>query len=93
MKAEQISLKESIAEVNTIKVTDKQVDGLDRLIYNHCLNKTALADFFGKSRNTFSKIVTEMQAKKIIGEPIFQNKNHLYTRFDVQMIMEELGYV
>ncbi|WBM62639.1 ParA family protein (plasmid) [Providencia sp. PROV188] len=91
MKAEQISLKESIAEVNTIKVTDEQVDGLDRLIYNHCLNKTALADFFGKSRNTFSKIVTEMQAKKIIGEPIFQNKNHLYTRFDVQVIMEELG--
>lgn len=91
MKAEQISLKESIAEVNTIKVTDEQVDGLDRLIYNHCLNKTALADFFGKSRNTFSKIVTEIQAKKIIGEPIFQNKNHLYTRFDVQVIMEELG--
>ncbi|HHE6471525.1 TPA: ParA family protein [Providencia rettgeri] len=91
MKAEQISLKESIAEVNTIKVTDEQVDGLDRLIYNHCLNKTALADFFGKSRNTFSKIVTEMQVKKIIGEPIFQNKNHLYTRFDVQVIMEELG--
>lgn len=91
MKAEQISLKESIAEVNTIKVTDEQVDGLDRLIYNHCLNKTALADFFGKSRNTFSKIVTEMQAKKIIGEPIFQNKNHLYTRFDVQVIMKELG--
>ncbi|EKT61936.1 TPA: ParA family protein [Providencia alcalifaciens] len=91
MKAEQISLKESITEVNTIKVTDEQVDGLDRLIYNHCLNKTALADFFGKSRNTFSKIVTEMQAKKIIGEPIFQNKNHLYTRFDVQVIMEELG--
>lgn len=91
MKAEQISLKESIAEVNTIKVTDEQVDGLDRLMYNHCLNKTALADFFGKSRNTFSKIVTEMQAKKIIGEPIFQNKNHLYTRFDVQVIMEELG--
>ncbi|HEM8293717.1 TPA: ParA family protein [Providencia stuartii] len=91
MKAEQISLKESIAEVNIIKVTDEQVDGLDRLIYNHCLNKTALADFFGKSRNTFSKIVTEMQAKEIIGEPIFQNKNHLYTRFDVQVIMEELG--
>lgn len=91
MKAEQISLKESIAEVNTIKVTDEQVDGLDRLIYNHCLNKTALADFFGKSRNTFSKIATEMQAKKIIREPIFQNKNHLYTRFDVQVIMEELG--
>lgn len=91
MKAEQISLRESIAEVNTIKVTDEQVDGLDRLIYNHCLNKTALADFFGKSRNTFSKIVTEMQAKKIIGEPIFQNKNHLYTRFDIQVIMEELG--
>lgn len=91
MKAEQISLKESIAEVNTIKVTDEQVDGLDRLIYNHCLNKTTLADFFGKSRNTFSKIVTEMQAKKIIGEPIFQNKNHLYTRFDIQVIMEELG--
>lgn len=90
MKTEQISLKESIAEVNTIKVTDEQVDGLDRLIYNHCLNKTALADFFGKSRNTFSKIVTEMQARKIIGEPIFQNKNHLYTRFDVQVIMEEL---
>ncbi|EKH6496376.1 MULTISPECIES: ParA family protein [Enterobacterales] len=91
MKAEQISLKESITEANTIKVTDEQVDGLDRLIYNHCLNKTMLADFFGKSRNTFTKILTELQDQKIIGEPIFQNKNHLYTRFDVQAIMNELG--
>ena len=91
MKAEQISLKEFIAESNRIKVTDKQLDGLDRLIYNHCMNKTALADFFGKSRNTFSKILAEMQEKKLIGEPIFQNKNHLYTRFDVQIIMNELG--
>nr|ELR5167398.1 ParA family protein [Providencia rettgeri] len=91
MKSEQFSLKESIAEVNKIQVTDEQVDGLDRLIYNHCLNKTSLADFFGKSRNTFSKILTEMQEQKLIGEPIFQNKNHLYTRFDIQIIMNELG--
>ncbi|MDD9338592.1 MAG: ParA family protein [Providencia heimbachae] len=91
MKAEQVSLREYFAEATKVKVTDDQVDGIDRLIYNHCMNKTALADFFGKSRNTFSKIVTEMQERNLIGEPIYQNKNHLYTRFDVQIIMSELG--
>lgn len=90
MKSEQLSLKDSISESSRVNVSDEQVEGLDRLIYNHCMNKSALADFFGKSRNTFSKILSEMEKKKLISEPIFQNKNHLYTRFDVQTIMAEL---
>lgn len=91
MKSEQVSLKDAIIESSKVIVSDEQVDGLDRLIYNHCLNKTTLADFFGKSRNTFSKIINELQDKNVIGEPIFQNKNHLFTRWDVLKIMEEMN--
>ncbi|CAI3955040.1 ParA-like ATPase involved in chromosome/plasmid partitioning or cellulose biosynthesis protein BcsQ (ParA) (PDB:6NOO) [Commensalibacter communis] len=90
MKQEQLSLKDSVIETTQVNVSDEQIDGLDRLIYNHCMNKKALADFFGKSRNTFSKILTDLEHKEIIGNPIFQNKNHLYTRFDIQSIMNEL---
>lgn len=90
MKSEQASLKDTIIESSRVTVSDEQVDGLDRLIYNHCLNKKTLTDFFGKSRNTFSKILSELQEQNIIGEPIFQNKNHLYTRWDVQKIMEAM---
>lgn len=39
MKNEQASLKEIILESSRVDVSDEQVDGLDRLIYNHCLNK------------------------------------------------------
>ncbi|CDH02202.1 ParA family protein [Xenorhabdus bovienii] len=91
MKSEQFSLKESITESSRVNVSDEQVDGLDRLIYNHCMNKKALADLFGKSRNTFSKILAELESLQMISEPIYQNKNHLYTRFDVQTIMNALG--
>ncbi|KAB7957229.1 AAA family ATPase, partial [Klebsiella pneumoniae] len=49
--------------------------------------------FFGKSRNTFSRILAELHEKKVIGEPIFQNKSHLYTRWDVQKIMEAMGTI
>ncbi|MDI2113825.1 ParA family protein [Commensalibacter nepenthis] len=90
MKQEQLSLKDSVIETTQMHVSDEQIDGLDRLIYNHCMNKKALADFFGKSRNTFSKILTELENKEIIEKPILQNKNHLYTRFDIQSIMNEL---
>lgn len=45
MKNEQASLKEIILESSRIDVSDEQVDGLDRLIYNHCLNKKTLSDF------------------------------------------------
>ncbi|RLZ63741.1 ParA family protein, partial [Klebsiella pneumoniae] len=47
MKNEQASLKEIILESSRVDVSDEQVDGLDRLIYNHCLNKKTLSDFFG----------------------------------------------
>ena len=42
MKNEQASLKEIILESSRVDVSDEQVDGLDRLIYNHCLNKKTL---------------------------------------------------
>lgn len=92
MKSEQISLKESLTSSSRINVSDDSIDGVDRLIYNHCLNKKNLADFFGKSRNTFQKIIKELEDENIIGAPIFQNKNHLYTRFDVQKIIDALEY-
>ncbi len=45
MKSEQISLKESLMASSRVSVSDDSVDGVDRLIYNHCLNKKNLSDF------------------------------------------------
>ncbi|MDF3660614.1 ParA family protein, partial [Enterobacter hormaechei] len=92
MKSEQISLKESLMASSRVSVSDDSVDGVDRLIYNHCLNKKYLSDFFGKSRVTFNKILSDLEEKELVGAPIYQNKNHLYTRWDVQKIMDALGY-
>ncbi|HBP3695270.1 TPA: ParA family protein [Escherichia coli] len=92
MKSEQISLKESLLVSSRVSVSDDSVDGVDRLIYNHCLNKKNLSDFFGKSRVTFNKILADLEEKGVVGAPIFQNKNHLYTRWDVQKIMDALGF-
>ncbi|EGI2229683.1 ParA family protein, partial [Salmonella enterica subsp. enterica serovar Heidelberg] len=92
MKSEQISLKESLMASSRVSVSDDSVDGVDRLIYNHCLNKKNLSDFFGKSRVTFNKILSDLEEKELVGAPIYQNKNHLYTRWDVQKIMDALGY-
>lgn len=39
MKSEQISLKESLLVSSRVSVSDDSVEGVDRLIYNHCLNK------------------------------------------------------
>ena len=92
MKSEQISLKESLLVSSRVSVSDDSVDGVDRLIYNHCLKKKNLSDFFGKSRVTFNKILADLEEKGVVGAPIFQNKNHLYTRWDVQKIMDALGF-
>ncbi|HFE3888054.1 TPA: ParA family protein [Escherichia coli] len=92
MKSEQISLKESLLVSSRVSVSDDSVDGVDRLIYNHCLNKKNLSDFFGKSRVTFNKILADLEEKGVVGAPIFQNKNHLYTRWDVQKIMDALSF-
>lgn len=42
MKSEQISLKESLMASSRVSVSDDSVDGVDRLIHNHCLNKKSL---------------------------------------------------
>ncbi len=63
MKSEQISLKESLMASSRVSVSDDSVDGVDRLIYNHCLNKKNLSDFFGKSRVTFNKILSDLEEK------------------------------
>ncbi len=81
MKSEQISLKESLLVSSRVSVSDDSVEGVDRLIYNHCLNKKNLSDFFGKSRVTFNKILADLEDRGLVGAPIFQNKNHLYTRW------------
>lgn len=46
MKSEQISLKESLLVSSRVSVSDDSVDGVDRLIYNHCLNKKKSVRFF-----------------------------------------------
>lgn len=83
MKSEQISLKESLMASSRVSVSDDSVDGVDRLIYNHCLNKK-ISLIFWEVTVTFNKILSDLEEKELVGAPIYQNKNHLYTRWDVQ---------
>ena len=90
MKSEQISLKESLMASSRVSVSDDSVDGVDRLIYNHCLNKKNLSDFLG-SRVTFNKILSDLE-KRSCWCTYLSKQNHLYTRWDVQKIMDATGY-
>ncbi len=80
MKSEQISLKESLMASSRVSVSDDSVDGVDRLIYNHCLNKKNLSDFFGKSRVTFNKILSDLEEKEVVGAPIYQHHQHYHQK-------------
>lgn len=91
MVKEQSSLKELLIKDRVMNVTDDSVNGVDRLIYNHCLNKSDLAVNLGIARNTLVKYLSELEEKNEIAEPIVQGKNHLYSRHAVQQIMEKIG--
>lgn len=46
MKSEQISLKESLMTSSRVSVSDDSLEGVDRLIYNHCLKQKKPVGFF-----------------------------------------------
>ncbi|MBD1559525.1 ParA family protein [Vibrio sp. S9_S30] len=91
MKKEQISRRDLIATQTSINVSDEEVEGMNRLFYNHCLNKKALRTFAGMAPATFQKNIDEAIATGVISEPIYQNKQHLFTRFHIEKLMEYWG--
>lgn len=88
MKKEQLNHKELIAQRTSVTVSDEEIDGMDRLIYNHCLNKKAFREFTRLSPITFQNRVQKAIDDQIIPEPIYQNKQHLFTRAHIQTLME-----
>lgn len=91
MVGEQASLKEMLADERVIKVTDSTVNGVDRLIYNHCLNKSALASSLEMARGTLVKHLDAFEKDGAISEPILQSKSHLYSRHAIKEIQDLLG--
>lgn len=92
MQEEQANLEEAILETCSINVSDEQLEnGVNRLIYNHCINKSKLRDFFGGAKGTFNKRIDTVIAEGVISEPIFQNRSHLFTRHQVATLMEHWG--
>ena len=92
MKQEQLSRKEIIAKQTSVSVSDDQVDGIDRLIYNHCLNKKTLREHTRFAPATFQKRVQEAIDAGVITEPIYQNKQHLFTRHDVLTLLDHWDF-
>ncbi|KJG19465.1 hypothetical protein UB37_18260 [Photobacterium iliopiscarium] len=82
----------SLQDVMRVRVSDEDlIDGLDSRIYNHCLNKTELTKHFHLSKPTFNKRLQEAVDNGVIGEPIYQNKTHLYTRHDIHHLKQAWG--
>lgn len=91
MKSEQISLKESLLASSRVSVSDDSVEGVDRLIYNHCLNKkispTSLENLELPSIK-FSLI----SKKKGWWVNLFIRTKTTFIPADVQNIMDAPGY-
>ncbi|MCL9783340.1 ParA family protein [Vibrio sp. S4M6] len=92
MQQEQLSRKEIIEKQTSVDVSDDQVDGIDRLIYNHCLNKKTLREHTRLAPATFQKRIQAALDNNVITEPIYQNKQHLFTRHDILSLIEHWGF-
>lgn len=92
MQQEQLSLEEAIKIEHSIRVSDADlVDGVDRLIYNHCFNKTKLRNLVGGAKITFNKKIDQAIEDGIISEPIYQNRQHLFTNQQVHILLDHWG--
>jgi cellulose biosynthesis protein BcsQ len=91
MKTEQLSHKELIAQRTHINVSDEEIDGMDRLIYNHSLNKKGFREFTKLAPITFQNRIRKAIDEGVIPEPIYQNKQHLFTRMHIHTLMDHWG--
>ncbi|GAD91211.1 hypothetical protein VHA01S_074_00020 [Vibrio halioticoli NBRC 102217] len=91
MQEEQSNLREALKERSLMHVSDDEIEGMDRRIYNHCLNKTQLRTIVGGSRPTFNKLIDRAVAEGIISQPIEQNRSHLFTRQHCNDLIDFLG--
>ncbi len=91
MKEESVNLKESIRELMTVEVSDEDLpDGVSRLIYNHCLNKTEVYEALFELKcvkKTFQKKLDQAISDGHVDEPIFHHRKHLFSRNHLQQIM------
>ena len=91
MQKEQLSRKELIVQQTSVSVSDAEIDGMDRLVYNHCLNKKAFREFTRLSPITFQNRIKQAIEDGVIPEPIYQNKQHLFTRSHIHILLEHWG--
>lgn len=92
MNNELVNLEEALKSQLRVAVTDEDlVDGVDRLVYNHSMNKTAVIKLLGTTKPTFKKKVEEAEELGIIGEHTSQGVQHLYTNEQIHVLMEHFG--
>ena len=91
MKKEQLSKKELIVQQTSVSVSDEEIDGMDRLVYNHCLNKKTFREFTRLSPITFQNRIKQAIEDGVIPEPIYQNKQHLFTRSHIYALLKHWG--
>lgn len=92
MNKEQLSLEEALKAKLRVDVTDKDlVEGVDRLIYNHSLNKAEIIKQLRTTKPTFKKKLIEAENLGLIGEHTSQGKSHLYSNEQVHTLMEHFG--
>jgi len=92
MDEEEITLQQYIESNGVKEITNvDSKTGVDRLIYNHAMNKTQLALACKVSMPTLNSLEKKLQAEKKIGDFIMQGKSKMYNRFDAEVFMKEAG--
>ncbi|EHJ9984925.1 ParA family protein [Vibrio parahaemolyticus] len=92
MQDEDVSLQEYINSNSVKSVTDAEVKtGVDRLIYNHALNKTQVVKICSTSMPTFNLVEKRMLEEGRVNEPFIQGQSNMYNRFDLAAFMDEFS--
>ncbi len=96
MKAESISLRDSFEELKTVELTDEDLpDGINRLVYNHCLNKTEVYESLFEMqcvKKTFQKKLDQAIAEGHVDEPFYHHRKHLFSRYHIAQILEHFEF-
>ena len=90
MDEDNVSLQEYINQNSVKSVTDVEVKtGVDRMLYNHSLNKSQIAAVCGTTPPTLNLIEKKLLSSNAVNEPFSQGASTNYNRFDVAVFMNE----
>ncbi|MEZ9709730.1 ParA family protein [Vibrio breoganii] len=89
IEKQDVTLENLVRESSVKNVTDTHIaTGVDRLLYNHAVNKTEAAEICGTSMPTFNQVEAKLLEEGAINRPFKQGNATMYNLFDLKVFMD-----